>query len=137
MAYELGLLALSAELPAILVRGLRQADVSAGTAGWPSCRTARGTPPSSWPPCTPQWRAPRTPACSSSGPDAEQLAGWAMLLLSRTLPRPRGASCASPRTRRAAHRERFDLALIYHPAPWLDDPATARRAMAPRTTSCM
>jgi len=65
-----------------------------------------------------------------SAEDAEQLAGWAMLLLARTLAPPAGSIVRVPAgAALPLSPERFDLALIYHPAPWLDGPAAARRAV--------
>ncbi len=76
VAYELGMLALSVELPPIVVRGLREAEVH------PHSRVAElpdggDTPPSSSPPCTPGGRlrgdcasssAAETPSCWPAGP---------------------------------------------------------------------
>jgi hypothetical protein len=130
VAYELGLLALSAELPAILVRGLRQADVSADTrvaelpdgSGYATVFLAT---------LHPGWRAAANARLFVSRPDAEQLAGWAMLLLSGTLPAPAGSIVRVPEDAPLPlTAERFDLALIYHPAPGLDSPDAVRRAVA-------
>jgi hypothetical protein len=129
VAYELGLLALSAELPAILVRGLRQAAVTAHSrvaelpdgAGYATVFLST---------LHPEWRAATNARLFVSEPDAEQLAGWAMLLLSGTLAPPPGSIVrVPPDSPLPLSDERFDLALSYHPAPWLDGPEAVHRAV--------
>jgi hypothetical protein len=129
IAYELGLLALGAELPAIMVRGLRQATVGPESlvaelpdgAGYPTVFLAT---------LHPDWRAATGARLFVSGGDAEQLAGWAMLLLTRTLRLAPGsivkvaAGAALPLS-----DERFDLALHYNPVPWLAAPQDYTRAL--------
>jgi hypothetical protein len=129
VAYELGLLALGAELPAIMVRGLRQATVGRQSrvaelpdgAGYAIVFLAT---------LHPTWQAATGARLFVSGGDAEQLAGWAMLLLSRTLRLPSGsivkvgAADALPFS-----DERFDLVLQYNPVPWLIAPQDYTRAL--------
>jgi hypothetical protein len=129
IAYELGMLALAVELPAILVRGLRQAPVG------PESRVAElpdgaGYPTVFLATLHPEWRAATGARLFVSGGDAEQLAGWAMLLLSRTLRPPAGSiTRVAPDAPLPLSGERFDLALVYNPVPWLAPPETAREAV--------
>ncbi|MGH2356179.1 MAG: hypothetical protein ACRDJN_31615 [Chloroflexota bacterium] len=123
IAYELGMLALGAELPAIVVRGLRQAAVG------PESRVAELPDGSGYPTVFlatlhPEWRAAEHARLFVEGTDAEQLAGWAMLLLARSLAPPPGSiTRVSARHRAPLQREAFDLALVYNPVPWLVAPA--------------
>jgi hypothetical protein len=129
VAYELGLLALGVELPAILVRGLRQATVPA-TARVAELPDGAGYATVFLATLHPEWRAAGNVRLFVSEEDAEQLAGWAMLLLSRTLAPPAGSIVRVPAgAALPLSSERFDLALIYHPAPWLDGPDAVRRAV--------
>jgi hypothetical protein len=130
VAYELGMLALSVELPPIVVRGLREAEVH------PHSRVAElpnggGYAAVFLSTLHPGWRAPGRLRLFVSGGDSELLAGWAMLLLSRTLAPPPGSIV---KVREGSvlplSAERFDLALVYNPAPWLASPAAARAAVA-------
>ena len=129
VAYELGMLALSVELPPILVRGLREAEVH------PHSRVAElpdggGYAAVFLSTLHPQWQAAGSLRLFVSGGDAELLAGWAMLLLSRALAPPPGSIVkvkeggVTPLS-----SERFDLALVYNPAPWLASPAAVREAV--------
>jgi hypothetical protein len=129
VAYELGMLALSVELPPIVVRGLREAEVH------PHSRVAElpnggGYAAVFLSTLHPGWRAPGRLRLFVSGGDSELLAGWAMLLLSRTLAPPPG-SIVKVREESVLplSTERFDLALVYNPAPWLASPAAARAAV--------
>jgi hypothetical protein len=129
IAYELGMLALAVELPAILVRGLRQAPVG------PESRVAElpdgaGYPTVFLATLHPEWRAATGARLFVSGGDAEQLAGWAMLLLSRTLRPPAGSvTRVPPEAPLPLSGERFDLALVYNPVPWLAPLEAARKAV--------
>lgn len=119
VAYELGMLALGVELPAILVRGLREASVE------PETRIAELPDGSGYPTVFlstlhPQWRAATGACLFVTGGDAEQLAGWAMLLLSRALRPPSGGiRRVEPGALLPLAEDTFDLALVYNPAPWL------------------
>ena len=122
VAYELGMLALGVELPAILVRGLRQASLA------PEARVAELPDGSGYPTVFlstlhPQWRAATSACLFVTGGDAEQLAGWAMLLLSRALrPPPGSIRRVAPGALLPFAEDTFDLALVYNPAPWLAQP---------------
>ncbi|HEX2326158.1 MAG TPA: hypothetical protein VHQ00_12240, partial [Chloroflexota bacterium] len=129
VAYELGMLALSVELPPIVVRGLREAEVH------PHSRVAElpnggGYAAVFLSTLHPGWRAPGRLRLFVSGGASQLLAGWAMLLLSRTLAPPPGSIV---KVREGSvlplSTERFDLALVYNPAPWLASPAGARAAV--------
>jgi hypothetical protein len=119
VAYELGMLALGVELPAILVRGLREASVA------PETRVAELPDGSGYPTVFlstlhPQWRGATGACLFVTGGDAEQLAGWAMLLLSRALRPPPGCiRRVEPGALLPLAEDTFDLALVYNPAPWL------------------
>ncbi|MDQ3699848.1 MAG: hypothetical protein M3442_02890 [Chloroflexota bacterium] len=119
VAYELGMLALGVELPAILVRGLRQALVG------PETRVAELPDGSGYPTVFlstlhPQWRAATGACLFVTGGDAEQLAGWAMLLLSRALrPPPGSIRRVGPGALLPLTEDTYDLTLVYNPAPWL------------------
>ena len=129
VAYELGMLALSVELPPILVRGLREAEVR------PHSRVVElpdggGYAAVFLSTLHPQWQASERVSLVVSGGDAELLAGWAMLLLSRTLAPPPGSIVkVSAESAPPLSAGRFDLALIYNPVPWLASPAAARAAV--------
>jgi hypothetical protein len=129
VAFELGMLALAVELPAILVRGLRQAPVG------PESRVAElpdgaGYATVFLATLHPEWRAATGARLFVSEGDAEQLAGWAMLLLSRTLhPPPGSVTRVPPDAPLPLSGERFDLALVYNPVPWLASPEAAREAV--------
>jgi hypothetical protein len=130
VAYELGMLALSVELPPIVVRGLREAEVH------PHSRVAElpdggGYAAVFLSTLHPRWKAPGRLRLFVGGGDAELLAGWAMLLLSRTLVPPPGSIIkVKEGSVRPLSAERFDLALVYNPAPWLASPAVAREAVS-------
>ncbi|HEX2036945.1 MAG TPA: hypothetical protein VHS99_22425 [Chloroflexota bacterium] len=119
IAYELGMLALGVELPAIMVRALRQAEVGPETrvvelpdgSGYPTVFLAT---------LHPQWKAAPRARIFVEGVDAEQLAAWAFLLLTGTLRPPPGAISHLDESARAGLQEgEFDLALVYNPRPWL------------------
>jgi hypothetical protein len=130
VAYELGMLALSVELPPIVVRGLRQAEVH------PHSRVAElpdggGYAAVFLSTLHPQWQAPGRLRLFVSGGDAELLAGWAILLLSRALVPPPGSIIkVKEGSVLPLSAERFDLALVYNPVPWLASPAVASEAVS-------
>ena len=119
IAYELGMLALGVELPGILVRGLREAEVH------PESRVAELPDGSGYPTVFlsalhPAWRAAEHARLFVESPDAAQLAAWAMLLLAKRLAPPPGSIERVSPTRRAPLEEaELDLALVYNPVPWL------------------
>lgn len=129
VAYELGMLALGVELPAILVRGLRRATVG------PETRVAELPDGSGYPTVFlstlhPHWRAATRACLFVAGRDAEQLAGWAMLLLARSLrPPPGGIRRVAAGDPLPSPEGGFDLTLVYNPVPWLADPGAGRSAV--------
>jgi hypothetical protein len=119
IAYELGMLALGVELPPILVRGLRNAHVE------PDSRVVE-LPDGSGYAATflstlhPMWRAAERTRLFVEGVDAEQLAAWAMLLLSKQLAPPPGSiERVTREARQPLEGVACDLALVYNPVPWL------------------
>jgi hypothetical protein len=129
VAYELGMLALGVELPAILVRGLREAPVRPDSrvvelpdgAGYPTIFLAT---------LHPEWRAAARARLFVASVEAEQLAGWALLLLTGRLEPPPGSIVrVSPRDRAALQGVACDLALVYNPVPWLAAPEHYRTAV--------
>ncbi|HXI16468.1 MAG TPA: hypothetical protein VNM48_08855 [Chloroflexota bacterium] len=122
VAYELGLLALSIQLPPVLVRSLRDLDVGPHTtvaeapdgAGYPTVFLGG---------MRPEWPAAERARLFVQSTDARQLAGWAMLLLSRSLTPPSGSivvvNDTGPSPVELLDRTEYDVALFYNPAPWI------------------
>jgi hypothetical protein len=128
IAYELGMLALGVALPPILVGALREiALVPESTvvelpdgSGYPTIFLATQHP---------EWPAAQRARLFVEGVDAEQLAGWAMLLLSRSLaPRPGSVVRVSAGDRGAFQDSPADVALIYNPVSWIGSAADAAHA---------
>ncbi len=122
IAYELAILALGIELPPILVSALREVKLE------PESRVAElpdgaGYATIFLATLHTQWRASEGARLFVEGADAEQLAGWAMVLLSRRLAaRPGSITRVAAGDCAALRSERFDLAVVYNPVPWLAAP---------------
>ncbi len=119
VAYELALLALGTELPPVMVRSLRELELD------PSSRVAELPDGSGYPTVflsalRPAWDAARSARLFVSSVEARQLAGWAMVLLTRRLELPDGTiTVVDASSRRPFAEEEFNAALAYNPAPWL------------------
>ncbi|HEU5316819.1 MAG TPA: hypothetical protein VFX49_11965 [Chloroflexota bacterium] len=117
VAYELGVLALGAALPPVLVRGLRELTLAPDTtvaelpngAGYPTVFLAS---------LHPQWEAAACATLYVTSIDARQLAAWAMLLLTRRLETP--AVVTVDDAGRFAGGTEYDLAVSYNPPAGLD-----------------
>jgi hypothetical protein len=119
IAYELGMLALGVELPSILVGSLRELALREDS-------TVAESPDGSGYPTVflstlhPKWDAARQARLFVGGTDAEQLAAWAMVLLSRTIAPPPGSVVRVAADNLGVMRNaRYDVALVYNPVPWL------------------
>lgn len=132
IAYELGMLALGVELPAILVRGLREAQVERDTnvvelpdgSGYAAVFLST---------LHPAWEAAGRLTLCVEGVDAEQLAAWALLLLGKRIAPPPGSIIRVTReTRHVLRGVTSDLALVYNPVPWLAAPADYENAVSAR-----
>jgi len=122
IAYELGLLALGIELPPVLVRSLRDLEVEPQTtvaeapdgAGYPTVFLSG---------MRPEWPAAERARLFVQSTDARQLAGWAMLLLNRSLAPPAGGIVVVGDVNDAPEglldQTEYDVALFYNPAPWI------------------
>jgi hypothetical protein len=130
IAYELGMLALGVELPPILVRGLRNAHVEPDScvvelpdgSGYAAIFLST---------LHPTWRAAERTRLFVEGVDAEQLAAWAMLLLSRQIAPPHGSIQRVTRgARQPLDGVACDLALVYNPVPWLAAPDDYEHAVS-------
>jgi hypothetical protein len=124
------MLALGVELPGILVGSLRELTLEARStvaelpdgSGYPTVFLAT---------LHPQWAAAECARLFVDGIDAEQLAGWAMLLLSKSLvPPPNGIVRVSAESHATFRESRYDVALVYNPVPWLGGSTGACDAVA-------
>lgn len=122
IAYELAILALGIELPSILVSTLREVELE------PESRVAElpdgaGYATIFLATLHPHWHAGEHARLFVEGIDAEQLAGWAMVLLSRRLAaRPGSVTRVTAGDCAVLRGEQFDLAVVYNPVPWLAAP---------------
>jgi hypothetical protein len=132
VAYELGMLALGVELPAILVRALRQVELRADSlvaevpdgSGYPTIFLSS---------LRPHWQAEGHVRLFVEGVDAEQLAAWALLLLTARLEPPAGAITRVTDGNHGALRDgAVDVAVVYNPVPWLADPHRVEREVRAR-----
>ncbi len=123
IAYELGMLALGVELPGILVGALRDVDLRPDStvaelpdgSGYPTVFLAT---------LHPRWAAPSHARLFVSGVDAEQLAAWAFVVLSRRLEPPAGRIVrVAPHERASLQDSPYDVALVYNPVSWLGSAA--------------
>lgn len=128
VAYELGLLALGVELPPVLVRGLRELELTPDTtvaelpdgSGYPTVFLAS---------LHPHWPAAEHSTLFAASTDARQLAAWAILLLTRQLTPPRGAIVhVPPDALPPLDNRTFDLALVYNPTPGIEPERAVRAA---------
>ena len=119
VAYELGLLALGVALPPVLVGTLRQLELRPETrvvelpdgAGYPTIFLST---------LHPHWPAAERSTLLVTSSDARQLAGWALLLLTRRLePRP-GAILTVTADRLPSTRTQAEIGLLYNTASDLD-----------------
>lgn len=128
MAYELAALALGVELPAILVRGLRQAQVL------PESQVIELPDGSGYPTIflstlQPHWPAAQRARLFVQSTDAEQLAAWAMLLLAQRLVPPSGSIVRVTQQQGLPFQEsECDFALVYNPVSWLAAPEQYEKA---------
>jgi hypothetical protein len=119
VAYELGLLALGVTLPPVLVGELRQLRLEADTrvielpdgAGYPTVFLHT---------LHPHWRAGERATHLVTSIDAQQLAAWAHLLLTRRLAPRAGAIEHVPAAPLPEAPHRADVALIYNSPAGLD-----------------
>jgi len=127
VAYELGLLALGAALPPVLVGSLRQLDLTPDTrvaelpdgAGYPTIFLAT---------LHPHWHAAEQITLFVTSTDARQLAAWALLVLTRTLALRDGAIVDVAARAAPEGRSEFDIALLYNTPAGLDPQTLVRAA---------
>jgi hypothetical protein len=135
VAYELALLALGIELPPVIVRSLRQLDLSDET--WVAeLPDGAGYPTVFLQTLNPQWPAARRARLFVESTAARQLAAWAMLLLAKTLEPPARSIVPVSLSGQNAHgllaEEEFDVALAYNPTRTLGGPAKWRERVRAR-----
>jgi hypothetical protein len=132
VAYELGMLALGVELPAILVRALRQVELRADSlvaevpdgSGYPTIFLSA---------LQPHWQAAGHVRLFVEGVEAEQLAAWAMLLLTARLEPPAGGiTRVTDQDHSALQDSAVEIAVVYNPVPWLADPRRVEREVRAR-----
>lgn len=118
VAYEVGLLALGIALPPVLVRSLRELELS------PVTRVAElpdgaGYPTVFLDTLHPHWPAGERCTLLVTSSDARQLAGWSLLLLTRRL-EPRDGAIVVIEPQRALAPVVADVGLLYNTPPDLD-----------------
>lgn len=121
VGYELGALALGVDLQPILVGGLRHLQLCAGAtvaelpngSGYPTVLLANRHS---------HFDAGRQARLFVEGEDAEALAAWALVVLTRELRPPPGAvERVTPADRDRMRACAFDVVLAYQLVPWLRD----------------
>jgi hypothetical protein len=119
IVYELAALALGIELPAILVGALRELQLA------PDCQVVEVPDGAGYPvvylsTLHSHWQPADHFSLFVEGHDAQQLAGWTSILLTRKLRPTPGSVVVMSRARLARIRpRRADIALVYNPVPWL------------------
>jgi hypothetical protein len=119
VAYELGLLALGVELPPIMVRSLRELELTPTTrvtelpdgAGYPTVFLST---------LHPHWPAGDNCTLLVTSTDARILAAWALLLLTKRLEPRAGAIVILDPTQTVAAPLQSDIALLYNTPTNLD-----------------
>jgi hypothetical protein len=129
VAYELGLLALGAVVPSVYVRALRRVELHSESrvvelpdgAGYPTVFLST---------LHPHWSAAGRTRFLVHAAEAEQLAAWALLLLSKDLVAPTDAIRRIPaEPQLPLDPLSYDVALIYNPIRALSEPPSWSQAV--------